>query len=125
VAFCDTDSSLRYVDIAIPANNKSKHSIGLLYWLLAREVLYLRGTLPRGEPWSVMPDLFFYREPADEEAGKDADADAEHQPWDASGAAATDDGSMDWPAGGSAVSGGEWGSAPAPVDAAAVTPGGV
>jgi len=67
IAFCDTDSPLRYVDIAIPANNKAKNSIGLLYWLLVREVLYFRKTLTRGTPWVVMPDLFFYRDPEEQE----------------------------------------------------------
>jgi len=63
VALCNSDSPTKYVDVAIPANNAGKLSIGLMYWFLAREVLHLRGTLSRDEPWSVKPDLFFYRDP--------------------------------------------------------------
>jgi len=124
IAFTDTDSPLRYVDVAIPANNKGKHSIGLLYWLLAREVLYLRGTIPRSQAWDVMPDLFFYRDPADEdnkEATGDAAADFQAgggaEPWDQTA------GGEDYVTPGEfantpSTAGGEWGSAPAPEAAA-------
>ncbi|XP_002978055.2 40S ribosomal protein Sa-2 [Selaginella moellendorffii] len=63
IAFCDTDSPMKYVDIAIPANNKGKHSIGCLFWMLARMVLQMRGTIAPSQKWDVMVDLFFYREP--------------------------------------------------------------
>jgi small subunit ribosomal protein SAe len=63
IAFCDSDSPVRWVDVAIPANNKARLSVGLMYWLLAREVLRLRGTVSRTAPWSVMTDLFFYVDP--------------------------------------------------------------
>jgi len=63
IAFCDTDAPLQYVDIAIPCNNRGKNAIGMMYWLLAREVLRMRGAIPRSVPWDVKVDLFFYRDP--------------------------------------------------------------
>jgi len=54
IAFCDTDSPMRYVDIGIPANNKGKQSIGCLFWLLARMVLQMRGTILPGHKWDIM-----------------------------------------------------------------------
>jgi len=87
IALCHTDSPLRNVDLAIPCNNKAKHSLGLMYWLLAREVLYLRGTLPRQQQWDVMVDLFFYREP------EETDRDEERPTYES---APIEEGGADW-----------------------------
>lgn len=74
VAFCQTDARLKHVDVAVPCNTKSVYASGLMWWMLTREVLRLRGQLSRSEPsWSVVPDLFFYRDA--EEVAKDREAE--------------------------------------------------
>ena len=45
-----------------------------MYWLLAREVLYLRGVIPRSQPWDVMVDSFFWRDPEELEAREEIEA---------------------------------------------------
>ena len=67
IALCDSDANLSYVDCVIPCNTKNKMSMGLVMWLLTREVLRLKGELPRSQDWKVLPDLFFYRDQADEQ----------------------------------------------------------
>merc|ERR1711991_710362 len=53
------------------ALNEARLAIGMMYWLLAREVLRMRGTIPRSVPWDVQVDLFFYRDPDEVLKNKD------------------------------------------------------
>jgi len=46
VAFCDSDNKTEFVDLIIPANNKGRKALALLYWLLTRQVLRERGNIP-------------------------------------------------------------------------------
>ncbi|KAK5134556.1 structural constituent of ribosome [Meristemomyces frigidus] len=92
IALCDTDSPTEYVDVAIPTNNKGRHAIGLVWWMLAREVLRLRGTLASREAeWDVMTDLYFYRDPEAEE-NKDGSDEAKAPGADEVGAGAVESG---------------------------------
>ncbi len=56
VGIVDANNNLRNVDLALPANNKGRKSLSLLYWLLAREVLKARGETT-DEQWAESQDV--------------------------------------------------------------------
>ncbi len=43
VALCDTNNMTGYVDLVLPTNNKGRKSLSMVYYLLTREMLRLRG----------------------------------------------------------------------------------
>ena len=45
IALCDTNNVTSNVDFVVPCNNKGKKSLGLLFWVLAKEYLKLKGII--------------------------------------------------------------------------------
>ena len=58
VALADTDNRTEYIDLIIPANNKGRKSLALIYWLLTRQVLRERGVLPPDSDLPEPPSAF-------------------------------------------------------------------
>lgn len=87
IALCDTHNNLKFVDVAIPCNNNSTESISMIFWMLAREVLVLRGQLDKDDDeWSdVLVDLFYYKNVTEkkgdeeEEGEEDNDEDEDNE----------------------------------------------
>jgi small subunit ribosomal protein S2 len=43
VALCDTNNMTKYVDLVVPTNNKGRKALSMIYYLLTKELLRLRG----------------------------------------------------------------------------------
>jgi small subunit ribosomal protein S2 len=64
IAITDTNNSFRYIDMAIPANNKGRKALALVYWLLARQVLKERGSISTDEEFPAKLEDFESDAPA-------------------------------------------------------------
>ncbi len=53
VSFCDTDNNLGSIDLCVPANNRGRKALALIFWLLTRQVLLEKGEIGRVEDFDV------------------------------------------------------------------------
>ena len=58
IALCDSNNLTNNVDLIIPGNNKGRRSLALIYWLLSREILRIRGELGTDEDLEETIDDF-------------------------------------------------------------------
>jgi len=58
IALCDTNNTANNVDLIVPCNNKGKKSLGLVFWIIAKEYLKLRGVINKDEDLKVTVDDF-------------------------------------------------------------------
>ncbi|MFC1691758.1 30S ribosomal protein S2 [Nanoarchaeota archaeon] len=49
VSLCDTNNQSNNIDLVVPCNNKGKKSLGLVFWVLAKEYLKAKGTISKDE----------------------------------------------------------------------------
>ena len=58
IALCDTNNITKYVDIIIPTNNKGRKAVALVFWLLTREVLKLKGRISSDAEYALKQEDF-------------------------------------------------------------------
>ncbi len=57
IAICDTNNQSNKIDLVIPGNNKGKKSVGLVFYLLAREWLKRKGVIQSEEEMPAMEEF--------------------------------------------------------------------
>ncbi|HLD19040.1 MAG TPA: 30S ribosomal protein S2 [Candidatus Nanoarchaeia archaeon] len=58
VALCDTNNQSNNIDLVVPLNNKGKKSLGLFFWILAREYMINRGLVKSEEEFKYTIEDF-------------------------------------------------------------------
>lgn len=58
IALCDTNNEANNIDLVVPCNNKGRRSLGLLFWVLAREYLKNRGMIKSDSEYTAKVEDF-------------------------------------------------------------------
>jgi small subunit ribosomal protein S2 len=58
VALCDTNNESNYLDLVVPCNNKGKKSLGLFFYILAREYMKARSMIKDEKEMKISIDEF-------------------------------------------------------------------
>lgn len=58
LSLCDTNNQSNNIDLVIPCNNKGKKSLGLFFYILAREYLKNKGMIKKDEDMELSLDDF-------------------------------------------------------------------
>ena len=58
IGLVDSNNETKNLDIVIPANNKGRRSLAIVYWLLAREISFVRGDIKERTEFKKTVDDF-------------------------------------------------------------------
>lgn len=73
LALASTHNSLKFVDLAIPINNRGRKSLALVFWVLCRELLKLHDEIKSDDAFTASPEEFEYQsQGSSEENGEEA-----------------------------------------------------
>ena len=57
IALCDTNNQSNFIDFVVPCNNKGKKSLGLLFFILTKELLRLKGKTKEADEITKIEDF--------------------------------------------------------------------
>jgi small subunit ribosomal protein S2 len=58
IALCDTNNQINNIDVVLPCNNKGKKSLGLVFYILAKEFLKHKGMISKDEEMEIKLEEF-------------------------------------------------------------------
>jgi small subunit ribosomal protein S2 len=58
IALCDTNNQSNNIDLVVPCNNKGKKSLGLIFYILAKEYMKLRGLIKDDKEFKAVLEDF-------------------------------------------------------------------
>ena len=58
IALCDTNNQANFIDLVVPANNKGKKSLGLIFYLIALEYMKARGMIKKESDFEASVEDF-------------------------------------------------------------------
>lgn len=58
LGLCDVNNETRNVDLVIPTNNKGRRALAVIYWLLARETLKVKGSIKENSEYTLTIEDF-------------------------------------------------------------------
>jgi small subunit ribosomal protein S2 len=76
VALCDTDNETKYLDYVVPANNKGRKSLALIFYILTRELMMAQGKISSYDQFQYEPSYFEELEEVKKAAEKPAEQPA-------------------------------------------------
>ncbi len=58
IALCDSDNETKFVDYVIPANNKGRKSLALIFYIFTREIMLKQGKISSYDEFKFTPQYF-------------------------------------------------------------------